>query len=365
MTRIEHRTRIDGWVVPARPLTVRLLAEDEDRPRRSLDEFGRFELPDAPSGLARLAFLDDTPPRTDRGSHHPSGSEVAMSRPLPRPTRPDLRQSAATSRQSALSTQREPFVPPRRSSTRSTVASSTPGPHWRSRACGRVAPSTSDRACSSRAADPTEVIGASEVAETLGWEARSTATRRARRQPASGGIPAWCGWTWRAGREGHDRPRRLGAAAARARHVRRRGMRRVGLDHIVLVRSIDANPFHSPSPFHHQPVPPPTLRGGSSAISSYGVPGSGGRQPISYAGPAPVRRDDERIVGRRPVVATLDTGCGEHDWLKNVVKPGPGIDGGQSATSTTRPTPRSGSTRSAPSTAASTRWPVTAPSSRG
>ncbi len=63
LTRIEQRTRLDGWVVPARPLTVRLRAEDEDSVLDTgVDEFGRFELPDVPSGLARLTFFDE--PRT-------------------------------------------------------------------------------------------------------------------------------------------------------------------------------------------------------------------------------------------------------------------------------------------------------------
>jgi hypothetical protein len=62
MTRIEHRTRIDGWVVPARPLTVRLLNEGDDEPLQTVvDQFGRFELAEAPSGLARIVFLDETP----------------------------------------------------------------------------------------------------------------------------------------------------------------------------------------------------------------------------------------------------------------------------------------------------------------
>lgn len=62
LTRIESRTRLDGWVVPARPLTVRLLAEDESVVHETvLDEFGRFEIADARTGLARLSFLDETP----------------------------------------------------------------------------------------------------------------------------------------------------------------------------------------------------------------------------------------------------------------------------------------------------------------
>jgi subtilisin family serine protease len=48
---------------------------------------------------------------------------------------------------------------------------------------------------------------------------------------------------------------------------------------------------------------------------------------MSYVGPAPLRRTDDQIVGRRPVVATLDTGCGKHPWLAPVVKHGPAIDG--------------------------------------
>ena len=62
LTRIEDRTRLDGWVVPARPLTVRLLADDETVTHEAvLDEFGRFEIADAPTGLARITFLDETP----------------------------------------------------------------------------------------------------------------------------------------------------------------------------------------------------------------------------------------------------------------------------------------------------------------
>jgi subtilisin family serine protease len=48
---------------------------------------------------------------------------------------------------------------------------------------------------------------------------------------------------------------------------------------------------------------------------------------MAYVGPQPTRRPDDAIVGRRPVVATLDTGCGKHPWLVGVVKPGPALDG--------------------------------------
>ncbi len=62
-------------------------------------------------------------------------------------------------------------------------------------------------------------------------------------------------------------------------------------------------------------------------MSSYADAGTGGRQPIAYVGPAPVRRPDDEIRGRRPVVATLDTGCGEHPWLDPVVTRTVGLDG--------------------------------------
>jgi len=61
LSRIEDRTRLDGWVVPARRLTVRLLAEDGTVVHEtSLDEFGRFEIADAPTGHSRITFLDET-----------------------------------------------------------------------------------------------------------------------------------------------------------------------------------------------------------------------------------------------------------------------------------------------------------------
>ncbi len=62
LNRIDDRTRADGWVVPARPLTVRLLAEGREVPlETSVDEFGRFDFAEAPTGLARLLFIDESP----------------------------------------------------------------------------------------------------------------------------------------------------------------------------------------------------------------------------------------------------------------------------------------------------------------
>jgi subtilisin family serine protease len=51
-------------------------------------------------------------------------------------------------------------------------------------------------------------------------------------------------------------------------------------------------------------------------IAEYAVPGFGGRAPVAWVGPEPVRRPDRQLEGqRRPVVALLDTGVGEHRWF--------------------------------------------------
>ena len=61
LTRIEDRTRLDGWVVPVRALTVQLSKEGGDESIEStVDEFGRFEFASASAGLSRLTFVDDS-----------------------------------------------------------------------------------------------------------------------------------------------------------------------------------------------------------------------------------------------------------------------------------------------------------------
>lgn len=95
------------------------------------------------------------------------------------------------------------------------------------------------------------------------------------------------------------------------------GMRGVGLDHMVFLRP----GMWGPNPGMWGPNPgmwgPNSTEG---AIVAYQLPGSGGRQPVSYVGPRPHRHDDRKIVNRRPVVAVLDTGCGQHPWLDRAVK---------------------------------------------
>jgi len=78
--------------------------------------------------------------------------------------------------------------------------------------------------------------------------------------------------------------------------------RHVGLDHLLT-----STKYTHPSPFVSQSNSAP------QATASYGQPGWGGRQPVKLVGPPPVRRADPGC--RRPVVAILDTGVGEHDWF--------------------------------------------------
>jgi hypothetical protein len=61
LTRIDDRTRLDGWVVPVRSLTVQLRGDaDGEVLESAIDEFGRFEFPDAQPGLSRLTFIDES-----------------------------------------------------------------------------------------------------------------------------------------------------------------------------------------------------------------------------------------------------------------------------------------------------------------
>ncbi len=49
------RSRVDGWVVPPEPMTIRALPGDEPSPHAAVvTESGRFELTDLPLGLLRL-----------------------------------------------------------------------------------------------------------------------------------------------------------------------------------------------------------------------------------------------------------------------------------------------------------------------
>jgi hypothetical protein len=57
-------SRIDGWVVPPEPITVRVLHDDGSVHGALVSDSGRFDIPDVPVGLVRLRLEphDDRPP---------------------------------------------------------------------------------------------------------------------------------------------------------------------------------------------------------------------------------------------------------------------------------------------------------------
>jgi len=81
----------------------------------------------------------------------------------------------------------------------------------------------------------------------------------------------------------------------------------------------DARPPEVPD--RTEPVREETL------IEEYGRRGTGGRQAVAWLGPRPSRHSDESLNTRRPVVAILDNGCGNHPWLQDVVLTTTMIDG--------------------------------------
>ena len=96
----------------------------------------------------------------------------------------------------------------------------------------------------------------------------------------------------------------------------------VSLDHIITIDpvGIRTNPFGFTNPvgIRTNPVGIRTNPFGNANMTgteSYGFPGTGGRQVVSYIGPPPRRELKLAKKGRRPVVAIMDTGCGVHSWL--------------------------------------------------
>lgn len=57
------RARVDGWLVPAGPMTVRLSSAVTGRTTglATVDEHGRFDLLDVPLGECRLTFTEGSP----------------------------------------------------------------------------------------------------------------------------------------------------------------------------------------------------------------------------------------------------------------------------------------------------------------
>lgn len=60
---------------------------------------------------------------------------------------------------------------------------------------------------------------------------------------------------------------------------------------------------------------------GISPSSSYQLPGAGGRSPVAVVQQEPDRGADPTDPDtRRPAIGFLDSGCGEHPWLRDVVR---------------------------------------------
>jgi subtilisin family serine protease len=97
-----------------------------------------------------------------------------------------------------------------------------------------------------------------------------------------------------------------------------RALRGIDLDHIVSTAPFTPAHWEIPHPNHWEIPHPDSSSSASAGLMSYGVPGTGGRQPIAYAGPAP-KRVKPATGGRRPVVALLDTGCYPHQWFSDGV----------------------------------------------
>ena len=59
----QHPVRIDGGIVPAASMAVRLRMEEEQQ-QATADHTGRFSFADVPEGFAQLTFHDDADPGT-------------------------------------------------------------------------------------------------------------------------------------------------------------------------------------------------------------------------------------------------------------------------------------------------------------
>ena len=61
ISRGARQARLDGWVVPAQPMTVFLtsMGKKSSTEETQVSESGRFEFPVAPTGACRLTFVSD------------------------------------------------------------------------------------------------------------------------------------------------------------------------------------------------------------------------------------------------------------------------------------------------------------------
>ena len=90
-------------------------------------------------------------------------------------------------------------------------------------------------------------------------------------------------------------------------------LRNVGLDHVLYVGKSQLDRFARTNPM--AVVDRFARTNPSAGPESYGHPGTGGLEVVTYVGAEPVARHKTQDGGRRPVVVVIDTGCGEHPWL--------------------------------------------------
>ena len=84
----------------------------------------------------------------------------------------------------------------------------------------------------------------------------------------------------------------------------------------TIVLTVDTDRDESLCP--HEPARPTRYARTNPAAGtdSYAYPGTGGLEVVTFLGAAPTRPLRRAgLGGRRPVVAIVDTGCGEHSWL--------------------------------------------------
>lgn len=104
----------------------------------------------------------------------------------------------------------------------------------------------------------------------------------------------------------------------------------LSLNHVLSTDPFKANPFKAnpfkANPFKANPFKANPFKANAAAvgIDSYASLGFGGRQPVTYVGPAPQGTGADR----RPIVAVFDTGLGAHPWFAGDVRVAPALPDG-------------------------------------
>lgn len=107
----------------------------------------------------------------------------------------------------------------------------------------------------------------------------------------------------------------------------------VTLNHVLTTDSLGVNPFKAnpfkANPFKANPFKANPFKANAAGvgIDSYASPGFGGRQPVTFLGPDPVRTGVQD--SDRPVVAIFDTGLGSHPWFDVGVTRDPRLSSGE------------------------------------